>query len=100
MLIIGDPPNELSAEQNGLATVLVSWRDPPAPPSGGYRITVDSTSISITTSAQQSEIPVEEPGVYSVRVKSLSQHYPGRQAGPVEVTVKGKETLTRRIAVP
>ena len=63
-----------------------------AAPSGGYRITVDSTDIStgIDTTSSPHTITVPQPGVHSIRVVGLSQHFPSETVGPVEVTVRGQ----------
>ena len=63
-----------------------------AVPSGGYRITVDSadTSTGIEPTLSPHTITVPQPGVYSIRVVSLSQHLPSETVGPVEVTVRGQ----------
>ena len=88
----GAPPTDLSAEQTGLTEVLVSWTAPMAAPSGGYRITVDTTDIStgIDTTSSPHTITVPQPGVHSIRVVGLSQHFPSETVGPVEVTVRGQ----------
>ena len=87
-------PANLSATQNGIDTGLVSWTAPSPPPSMGYRITVDSTDfaggIDAASSATSRRI-ILQPGVHSIRIRALSQHYPSEIVGPVEVTVKGKE---------
>ena len=64
-----------------------------AAPSGGYRITVDSTDIStgIDTTSSPHTITVPQPGVHSIRVVGLSQHLPSETVGPMEVTVRGQE---------
>ena len=88
----GASPTDLSAQQTGLTAVLVSWTAPMAAPSGGYRITVDSTDIStgIDTTSSPHTITVPQPGVHSIRVVGLSQHFPNETVGPVEVTVRGQ----------
>ena len=78
--------------QNGIGIVLVSWTAPSPPPSMGYRITTDSTDFSAgidVTSSATSRTIFLQPGVYSIRMRALSQHYPSEIVGPVEVTVKG-----------
>ena len=89
------PPTNLFAQQTGLTAVLVSWTAPMAAPSGGYRITVDSTDIStgIGTISFPHTITVPQPGVHIIRVVGLSQHLPSETVGPVEVTVRGQEEI-------
>lgn len=86
----GDVPTDLAAEQAGLDTVLVSWSAPPAPPSQGYRITAEPGSVSITAIFSPHTIRLGQPGVYSIRVTSQSQHYPSEAVGPVQATLQGK----------
>ena len=82
------------AQQNGINSTLVSWTAPSPPPSMGYRITTDttdsSTGIDVPSSATSRTISLQ-PGVHSIRMRSLSQHYPSEIVGPVQVTVKGNE---------
>ena len=90
---VGAAPTNLMARQNGINSVLISWTAPSPPPSMGYRITTDSTDFSIgidvTTSATSRTISLQ-PGMHSIRVRALSQHYPSEIVGPVEVSVRGK----------
>ena len=92
MFILGATPTNLMARQNGINMVLVSWTAPSPPPSMGYQITISSTDFSVdmnVTSAETSHILSLQPGVHSIRMRSLSQHYPSEIVGPEEVTVKG-----------
>ena len=76
------------AMQNGFETVRVSWI---APPGGGrYRVTADPGDTSVDTSASPQTLFLQ-PGVYGIRVETLSQHLPGGTVGPVEVTVRGEK---------
>ncbi len=70
--------------------IIVSWTPPPAPPSNGYRITVDSEDFSagIDTMASSQNISVSL-GVYTIRVQSRSIHFPGGIAA-MDITVLGK----------
>ena len=71
--------------------MLVSWNAPSPPPSMGYRITIDSmisAGIDVVFSATSYTITLQ-PGVRSICMRALSQHYPSEIVGPVEVTVKG-----------
>ena len=81
----------MRAAQVGFNTVLVSWTPPPAPPSGGYRITVEAVNgvaASYTATSQSSSynVTVGGAGVYSVELVGLSQHFPSHTVGPVTVT--------------
>ena len=66
-----------------------------AAPSGGYRITIDSTDIStgINTTSSPHTITFPQPGMHSIRVVGLSQHFLSETVGPVEVTVRGQEEI-------
>ena len=78
--------------QNGIGIVLVSWTAPSPPPRVGYRITIDSTDFSAgidVASSSTSHTISLTPGVHSIRMRALSQHYPSEIVGLVEVTVKG-----------
>ncbi len=70
--------------------ISASWTPPLAPPSNGYRITVDSEDFSTgmdTTSSSQ-DIPVAF-GMHTIRVQSRSIHFPGGIAA-MDITVLGK----------
>ena len=75
--------------------ITVSWTEPSMPPTIGYSISVDSTDINIRVNVSSSpqNVSVSQAGVYTVRVTSISQHYPGGQSTPVQVTVRGKNVL-------
>ena len=64
--------------QISVTMVTVSWTPPPAPPSDGYRITVDSEDFSagIGTVSSSQDISVSL-GVHTIRVQSRSIHFPG-----------------------
>ncbi len=70
--------------------ISVSWTPPPAPPSNGYRITVDSedfnSGIDIMSSSQNISVSF---GVHTIRVQSRSIHFPGGIAA-IDITVLGK----------
>ncbi len=67
--------------------ISVSWTPPPAPPSNGYRITVDfSSGIDTMSSSQDISVSL---GVHTIRVQSRSIHFPGGISA-MEVTVLGK----------
>ena len=87
----GGDVTDLTAEQNGLTTVQVTWTAPPGPPAGGYTITVAEASI-INVNDQESPytFTTSEVGVHTVQVTPSSQHFPG-QTVSVMVTVEGEE---------
>ncbi len=70
--------------------ISVSWTPPPAPPSNGYQITVDSEDFSsgIITMSSSQDISIS-PGVHTIRVQSRSIHFPGRIVA-MDITVLGK----------
>ncbi len=70
--------------------ISVSWTPPPAPPSNGYRITVDSEYFSsgIDTMSSSQNISVSL-GVHTIRVQSHSIHFPGGIA-EMDIIVLGK----------
>ncbi len=77
--------------------ISVSWTPPPAPPSNGYRITIDSEDFSVgidtMSSSQTTTLPF---GVHTIRVQSRSIHFPGGIAA-MDITVLGKRD--RAIAI-
>ncbi len=86
----GNFPTNLMAVQTGFDRVNVSWT---APPVGTYHVTAHPGGFNVTTSLLSQTITLQQPGVYSISVMSLSQHYPGGTTGPVEVTVRGGGNL-------
>ena len=72
--------------------ILVTWTPPPAAPAAGYQVqvTVGTTTTTTDVTGASCTISVNQFGVYSIEVRSLSQHLPS-DATPVEVTVKGKQ---------
>ncbi len=70
--------------------MLQVWTPPPAPPSNGYQITVDSEDFSggIDTMSSSRDITVAF-GVRTIRVQSHSIHFPGGIAS-MDITVLGK----------
>ncbi len=84
---VGGPPTNLMAMQNGMDRVGVSWTA--APGGGRYRVTVDPGGVSMDTQLLSLTITLQ-PGVHNIMVTTISQHYPGGTAGPVEVTVIGE----------
>ena len=89
---IGAPPTNVTAKQNGLNTVMVTWTPPLAPPAAGYQVQVTVSTITTTTNVtgNSHNISVNNNSVYSIRVMSLSQHLPSKTTAPVEVTARGK----------
>ncbi len=70
--------------------ISVSWTPPPAPPSNGYRITVDSEDFSAEMDTMSSSQTTTLPfGMCTIRVQSRSIHFPGGIA-TMDITVLGK----------
>ena len=73
--------------QISVTMVTVSWTPHPAPPSNGYRITVDSeTGIDTMSSSRDISVSL---GMHTIRVQSLSIHFPGGIA-TMDINVLGK----------
>ena len=93
IITTGAAPTDVTAEQDGLDTVQVTWTPPPAPPAAGYQVQVIVGTITTTkdTKGTSHTISVNQFGVYSIRVMSLfsSQHFPSEATAPVELTVRG-----------
>ncbi len=88
--IPGYAPIDLMLSQIGTRSMIsASWTPPPAPPSNGYRITVDSEDFSagIDTMSSSQNISVSF-GVHTIRVQSRSIHFPGGIA-TMDITVIG-----------
>ncbi len=71
---IGSAPIDLMLSQiSATGLISVSWTPPPAPPSNGYRITVDSedfsAGIDTMSSSQTTSLP---SGMHTIRVQSRS----------------------------
>ena len=83
----------MTAEQDSLDIVLVSWTAPPAPPGAGYQVLVTGARTATSNAIGSSHtISVNNQfGVYSIRVRSLSQHLPSETTAPVELTVRGRD---------
>ena len=92
----GAPPTDVTAEQTGVSTVLVMWTAPSPPPTDGYQVQI--TRVSTTTTVNVAETSYMKSslqhGVYSFRVKSLTQHFPSEATEPVEIRVKGRHACT------
>ena len=86
---LGACPANLMARQGGLDSVLVSWTAATPPPAMGYRVTAEPGGISEDTLDTHITLADLLPGVYNIRVQSLSQHLPSEAVGPVQVTVSG-----------
>ena len=89
----GELPTDVTAEQTGVSTVLVMWTAPSPPPTDGYQVQITKGSTTTTetvpaTSNSYTESSLQH-GVYSIRVKSLTQYFPGEATEPVEITVRG-----------
>ncbi len=86
---VGGSTTNLTAMQNGVNSVLVSWTA--APGGGTYRVTAYPGGVSMDTPLS-SLTRTLQPGVHNIMVMTHStQHYQsGGTAGPLEVTVRGK----------
>ena len=85
----------MTAEQTGVSTVLVMWTAPSPPPTDGYQVQITRGSTTITvnvTGTSHTETSLQH-GVYSFKVKSLTQHFPSEATDPVLITVRGKQPL-------
>ncbi len=90
--VIGSAPiNFILSQISTSGMISVSWTPPPAPPSNGYRITVDSEDFSsgIDTTLSYQNISVSF-GVHTIRVQSRSIHFPGGIAA-MDITVLGNQ---------
>ena len=73
----------------------ISWTPPPAPPTDGYRISVNPGGLTVLVSSSTWHIlEVTELDAYNVSVMSLSSHFPGGTAGPVQVAIRGKKNIS------
>ena len=86
------PPTDVTVEQTGVSTVLVMWTAPSYVPIDWYQVEITRGSTTTTvnvagTSYTQSSL---QHGVYSIRVISLTHHFPSEATEPVEITVRGK----------
>ena len=92
----GAPPTDVTAQQTGVSTVLITWTAPSPPPTDGYQVQITRGSITTTetvpvTSYTKSTLQHE---VYSIRVKSLTQHLPSEATETVDITVTGNMLCT------
>ena len=90
----GAPPTDVTAEQTGVSTVLVMWTAPSPPPTDGYQIQItgESNTTTVNVAGTSHTFSVNNQyGVYSIQVRSLSQHFQSNEAAPdpVEITVRG-----------
>ncbi len=91
IILLGSAPIDFMLRQiSASGIVSVSWTPPPAPPSTGYRMTVNSEDFSggIDTMSSSQDISVSF-GVHTIRVQSRSIHFPGGIAA-MDITVLGK----------
>ena len=93
----GAPPTDVTAEQTGVSTVLVMRTAPSPPPTDGYQvqITRGSTTTTVNVAGTSHTFSVNNQyGVYSIQVRSLSQHFQSNEAAAsVEITVRGNLLL-------
>ena len=87
------PPTNLMAKQSGFDSVLVTWTAPSPPPTMGYRVTAEPGGLSVdATFGSPQQLTIQQAGVYSIEVVSLSQHLPS-EAVSANVTVRGKQSI-------
>ncbi len=89
--IIGSAPIDLLLSQISTSGMIsVSWTPPPAPPSDGYQITVDSEDFSAAgvDTLSSSQVISVSFGVHTIRVQSRSIHFSGGIAA-MDITVLG-----------
>ena len=91
MYCAGGDITDLTAVQTILNRVRVTWTAPPGPPAM-YQIMVDAPDVDFNTTATESpySLTTSELGVHGIQVLYTSQHFPNKQAMPVEVTVEGE----------
>ena len=94
----GGAVTDLEAEQTALTEVLVTWTAPSPVPPRGYRVTVAPANIIDTASGTSHTLTISQPGVHTIQVQPLSQHYPS-EAMSVEVTVRGKKLCVQYFSV-
>ena len=90
----GAPPSDVTAEQTGVSTVLVTWTAPSPPPDGyQVQITRGTTTTTVNVAGTSHTFSVNNQyGVYSIQVRSPpSTHFQSNEAAPepVEITVRG-----------
>ena len=71
--------------------VRVTWAAPAGPPAGGYRIVDTDNNIDESAQSSPQMINVPQLGVYNFQVMYTSQHFPGGEVGPRQITVRGME---------
>ena len=85
-----EPPTNVTAVQNGLESVMVSWTPPSSAPTSGYRVKVTPGGHSMNAQAPSQTIQPLEPGAYNIKVISLSHNKLPSEEVAAEVTVNGK----------
>ena len=96
----GTPPTDVTAEQIGVSTVLVMWTAPSPPPTDGYQIQITRGSTTTTVNVAWTSYTFSvsnQYGVYTIQVRSLSQHFQSNEASPepVEIAVRGKKVFAQ-----
>ena len=77
-----------------MSTVLVMWTAPSPPPTDGYQVQITRGSTTTTANVAGTSYTFSvrnQYGVYSIQVRSPSQHFQSNEAAPepVEITVRG-----------
>ena len=93
---VADPLSNLMVNQFEEDRIEITWMAPFTPPRRGYLLTITRNSglteeIFVDMSPHRLAVT---PGVYSVQLQALSEHYPSEVVGPVNISVRGESTDT------
>ena len=100
---VATAPTDVRAAQTSPDTVCVSWTPPSVSPVAGYQVQVAMGNTTTTTDVTGTSHTISvnnQFGVYSILVRSLSQHLPSEATAPVQVTVRGKEQYIPYYSIP
>ena len=88
----GEAITDVTAEQTGPDTMLISWTPPPAPAAAGYHVQVTVGTTTTTTDVLgTSNTVVVSFGVYNIQVMTFSPHFRGEVTAPLEIVIRGRE---------